>query len=307
MKSAVALWGGALSVTVVAPTIFFWLAARPPAVNPEALVPVATPPGITLQVHASEAHGRSAAVSEVVYADALGMTLYTYDKEVQNGKLACAGECAGVWQPALAPPTAVQAGPWSLIKREDGTKQWTFRGAPLYRFRQERAIGEAAGDNAEAGAWHAAAFRPEAGMILPEEITVRDIVNAGGAGLVDYMGRTIYAFDGDPLRPIPQWLPLEAPEIANPTGQFSVIARDDGITQWAYRGKALYNFDGDQKPGDANGAGGDEVVNHHCFTLLSVAVYTANTLLDAHRGPWQVIVHHAVTELKVETFATYFG
>jgi predicted lipoprotein with Yx(FWY)xxD motif len=53
------------------------------------------------------------------------------------------------------------------------------------------------------------------------------------------------------------WIPLEAPEIANAAGDFSVIARADGITQWSFRGKPLYKFDGDQQPGDTNGIGVD--------------------------------------------------
>jgi predicted lipoprotein with Yx(FWY)xxD motif len=36
-------------------------------------------------------------------------------------------------------------------------------------------------------------------------------------------------------------------------GDFASISRDDGIAQWAYRGKPLYTFDGDTKPLDVNG------------------------------------------------------
>ncbi len=44
--------------------------------------------------------------------------------------------------------------------------------------------------------------------------------------------------------------------VANPAlagGDFSVITRDDGVAQWAYKGKPLYFFAGDAKPGEANG------------------------------------------------------
>ena len=115
--------------------------------------------------------------------------------------------------------------------------------------------------------WHVAVFRPQAGMALPDAIQVREITDAGGAGLVDSLGMTLYVFDGDAAHSGPScaggadcarhWAPLEAPQIANAKGDFSVIAHDDGITQWAYRHKPLYKFDGDQRAGDANGIGAD--------------------------------------------------
>ncbi len=48
------------------------------------------------------------------YADAHGMTLYTFDKDDQPGKSACAGDCATAW-PALAAPADCQA-----VRRLDG-------------------------------------------------------------------------------------------------------------------------------------------------------------------------------------------
>jgi predicted lipoprotein with Yx(FWY)xxD motif len=50
---------------------------------------------------------------------------------------------------------------------------------------------------------------------------------------------------------------LEAAAIANPAGDFTVIAREDGISQWAYRGRPLYLFDGDRKAGEVRGVGVD--------------------------------------------------
>jgi len=103
-------------------------------------------------------------------------------------------------------------------------------------------------------------------MALPDGIAIREIADAGGVGLVDSLELTLYAFEGNASHPKPScdaadcarlWVPLEAPEIANAVGNFSVIARDDGIAQWTYRGKPLYKFAADQKPGDVNGIGVD--------------------------------------------------
>jgi predicted lipoprotein with Yx(FWY)xxD motif len=234
-----------------------------PASDALSQIPLATPPGITLQPRASKLKARVATTAEWVYADSRGMTLYTYDKDTAHGT-ACAGECASVWPAALAPATAIPITDWSLLDRADG-KQWVFRGAPLYRFANDKAIGEATGEGAD-GAWHAALFRPGAGMPLPDGIAVREIADAGGMGLVDSLGRTLYTFDGNATHPKPEcragdcarlWVALEAPEIAKPMGRFAAIARDDGISQWTYRGKPLYTFAADQNPGDVNGMGVD--------------------------------------------------
>ena len=226
-------------------------------------IPLATPPGITLQLRAGRDRTRVSTSAEVVFADSRGMSLYTYDRDAA-GASACVGECAAAWPAAPASSAAAAAADWTVLDRPDGTKQWALRGAPLYRFANDKAIGEVAGDKAEGGLWHVAAFTPGAGMALPDGIGVREIADAAGAGLVDSMGMTLYAFDGDAAHPKPAcvtgdcprlWFPLEAPQVAGSVGLFSAIARDDGITQWAYAGKPLYKFAGDRRPGEANGMG----------------------------------------------------
>ena len=47
-------------------------------------------------------------------------------------------------------------------------------------------------------------------------------------------------------------------ELANPAYDFTIVGREDGIRQWAYKGKPLYNFTGDLEQGDANGIGADK-------------------------------------------------
>jgi predicted lipoprotein with Yx(FWY)xxD motif len=38
-------------------------------------------------------------------------------------------------------------------------------------------------------------------------------------------------------------------------GGYGIITRDDGSRQWAYKGKPLYTFAKDTKPGDITGDG----------------------------------------------------
>jgi len=55
------------------------------------------------------------------------------------------------------------------------------------------------------------------------------------------------------------WPPLMAMASDNASGNWSVVARDDGSKQWAYKGKPLYLWVKDQKPGDRTGDGVNKV------------------------------------------------
>ena len=51
------------------------------------------------------------------------------------------------------------------------------------------------------------------------------------------------------------WPPLMAAESDKASGDYSVVTRDDGKKQWALRGKPLYFWIKDTKPGDTTGDG----------------------------------------------------
>ena len=44
-----------------------------------------------------------------------------------------------------------------------------------------------------------------------------------------------------------------------PSDEYSIVTRDDGSKQWAYKGKPLYFWIKDQKPGDKTGDGVNNV------------------------------------------------
>lgn len=83
-----------------------------------------------------------------------GMTLYTFDNDVP-GKSNCNGPCASVWHPLAAGATDVSKGDFDVIVRDDGSKQWTYKGKPLYFWSQEKRPGEKGGDGYR-NLWHAA-------------------------------------------------------------------------------------------------------------------------------------------------------
>lgn len=85
--------------------------------------------------------------------DAGGMTVYTYDKDTANsGKSACSGQCAENW-PAVKAGDAPLAAPYAAITREDGSKQLTYKGKPLYTFVKDKKAGDKAGDKVK-DVWH---------------------------------------------------------------------------------------------------------------------------------------------------------
>ena len=79
--------------------------------------------------------------------DATGMTLYVFDKDLANsGKSVCNAPCAALW-PALKATDADRAmGNWSIVTRDDGTKQWGYKGKPLYRWIKDQKPGDKTGD-----------------------------------------------------------------------------------------------------------------------------------------------------------------
>jgi predicted lipoprotein with Yx(FWY)xxD motif len=90
-----------------------------------------------------------------VLTDEQGMTLYTFAKD-KKGKSACNGPCATNWPPLMAAAGAKREGKYGLIKRTDGGEQWTYKGKPLYTWKNDKKPGDITGDGFLKGAWHIA-------------------------------------------------------------------------------------------------------------------------------------------------------
>ena len=89
-----------------------------------------------------------------VYADAAGMTLYTFDKDAANASN-CYDACAAMWPPFKADATAKAAGEWTIVSRKEGAKMWAYEGKPLYTYSKDTKPGETTGDGM-GGVWHVA-------------------------------------------------------------------------------------------------------------------------------------------------------
>ncbi|MHB1206336.1 MAG: COG4315 family predicted lipoprotein, partial [Rhodospirillaceae bacterium] len=110
--------------------------------------------------------GRSP-ITLVVFANAKGLTLYTYDKDTVPGKSACVDKCAEAWPPALVSAGAKPITDWSIISRDGGAKQWAYKGKPVYTFAKDTAVGQQSGNGLAEGAWHTLKFAPAADMGIP--------------------------------------------------------------------------------------------------------------------------------------------
>ena len=86
--------------------------------------------------------------------------------------------------------------------------------------------------------------------------------------LVGPNSMTLYTFDKDvagsgksvcngPCAAL--WPPLMAADADKASGDYTVITRDDGAKQWAVKGKPVYYWIKDTKPGDKTGDGVNKV------------------------------------------------
>ncbi len=83
-----------------------------------------------------------------------GMTLYTFDNDTAgSGKSACNGPCAGLWPPVMAEADAKPEGDMTIVTRDDGTKQWAYKGKPVYLYKSDMKAGDMTGDNFK-NVWH---------------------------------------------------------------------------------------------------------------------------------------------------------
>ncbi len=92
--------------------------------------------------------------------------------------------------------------------------------------------------------------------------TLKTAETPKGNVFVDAKGMTLYTFDKDASGKsmcngtcADNWPPLFSGDDAKPSGDMTIVVRDDGKKMWAYKGKPLYTFKKDTAPGNINGDG----------------------------------------------------
>ena len=109
---------------------------------------------ITLATTAVLATGAPAEPANGVLATPSGATVYTFDKDAAgSGKSACNGPCAQAWPPVAAQASDAASGDWTVVTRDDGSKQWAYKGWPLYTYAKDAKPGDTSGDKFK-DVWH---------------------------------------------------------------------------------------------------------------------------------------------------------
>jgi predicted lipoprotein with Yx(FWY)xxD motif len=98
--------------------------------------------------------------SDGVLVNDAGMTLYTFDKDpVGAGRSVCNAQCAAIWPPLRASAEDKPGGDYTVITRDDGGKQWAYKGKPLYLWIKDQKPGDRTGDGFNK-VWHVVKEEP---------------------------------------------------------------------------------------------------------------------------------------------------
>lgn len=179
------------------------------------------------------------------------------------------------WQPLRASVLELPVGEFSITKRkDDGSRQWLYRGEALYTYAGDYAPGEVTGIFSGDKSIHAALVYQN---FTPAGIAVGQYLGRGPL-MTNTKGMTLYTvarfelqYGGRETRTgylisyndakeqgtsacqgdcATTWRPVAAPANAQAWGFWEPIARPDGSKQWAFKGSPVYTYAGDKKPGD---------------------------------------------------------
>jgi predicted lipoprotein with Yx(FWY)xxD motif len=187
------------------------------------------------------------------------------------------------WRPVAAPAAGVPLGDFTIVKDETGNRQWAYRGAALYTYREDYADTDLHGLAVEKDARPALVYR----NFMPAGVGI-GMFDLRGPLMTTDKGFTLYTqtryhlqYGGRRARGGFRYLyddakgvgtrgcvgectkfykPLAAPKDAQSSGFWEVLTREDGTKQWAFKGSALYTYTGDKKPGDIEGNNRHDIV-----------------------------------------------
>ena len=253
------------------------------AIATPAYVPVPTPPGIEVVRNSLGQYLTATTMS------AAGLTLYTYDQD-RRGKSACEKTCTDTWKPLLTGALFKSDMPdWSVVTREDGSRQWAYKGKAVYTNVNDTVTGHRNGESVPS--WRIAFIGST--VSPPADIEVRNTW-LGEVYAQRKDGRSVYAYScvftvgcddpsdeadysrywhaycGSSEECAKMFQPVLALENAKNRGRtWTVVkikapwspvrladgAKDESISVWAYKGRPLFTFSGDTKPGHLNGYG----------------------------------------------------
>jgi len=121
----------------------------------------------------------------MVLANSAGHTLYWFAIDTPT-KSNCNGQCTTYWPPVPASAKAAAGvslpGTFGSITREDGSKQLTYKGHPLYTYEADTAAGQISGNdlNVSGGLWWA--MTPSGAKLASAKPAASTSSSSGGGG-----------------------------------------------------------------------------------------------------------------------------
>jgi predicted lipoprotein with Yx(FWY)xxD motif len=264
---------------VLGGTVLFRRGGDTPAERNPVGPPPAMPPGFRVE---STLQGR-------VLTTAQRDAVYVWDKDEPNKSNCTSEACLALWRPVSAAEAAQPQGEWSIVQRSPGVRQWAFRKQPLYTYARERETRSMSYDGSDEPGWRNVYTQRTTGF--PKSFTVQQTTY--GDVLADRSGKTVYFYTcgddasdqlscdrldsphqyrmaicggGDWDRCHRDWhfVPAAANEKSDSrvwsiiwvdpkTDRAATAGQAGAMRVWAFRGRPVYTFDGDKKPGEFTG------------------------------------------------------
>jgi predicted lipoprotein with Yx(FWY)xxD motif len=219
--------------------------------------------------------------------NAQGHSVYAYGKDGPD-KSNCVVACLEMWTPVQAPALARRVdGDWTVIERAPGELQWSFRHQPLYTYTRDSRIYSQEGSDVPG--WHNVYLQ----QAPPPPKTFQFVDTPKGIVVAEAQGKTVYTYactddssdqlycdypgaaaayrlsicgGGDAGRCLKTWPYVLADgnarsdnslwsvmEIEPVSGRRAAVGEAGAMRVWAYRGRPIYTYAGDQAPGDIKG------------------------------------------------------
>ncbi|MED5421212.1 MAG: hypothetical protein VYD01_07105 [Pseudomonadota bacterium] len=203
--------------------------------------------------YSGELPGRPACKDEVLTVTAGLMS--PYPPGITLPDLENRPSCTDLWPPFLADEGDQPVGAWSIVERDDGSRQWAWFEQPVYTSIRDHQPGDVLGATKRGfdADWSLNGDSPAHRMpigpppAVPPGFAVRTTVN--GRILTTDKNYSVYVFDGDTAESSAcsglcarKWRPVVAAALARAQHEWSIIERSPGVRQWVYRGKPLYTY-----------------------------------------------------------------
>lgn len=169
--------------------------------------------------------------------------------------------CTDLWPVAHAPADAKPVGKWTIVTRPDGSKQWAYDGFAVYTSALDKRPGDVLGGTDLGFIGEGGAVRNPIGAEsnVPGQFRVHTTMTGRLVTLRD--GLSVYTYDRDGRNKsncnnecLIDWEPVLAATSATRVGEWTPFERSPGVLQWSFRGRPVYRYVEDSKPGSQSGS-----------------------------------------------------